>query len=304
MIDVTLVGTGGTKPLKDRNLTSCFIEMTNGKAILIDCGEGTQVALATQNLNIHKIEVILLTHFHGDHIAGLTGLFLEMTQRMRKEPVHIYGPIGLKSIIGSILKICGLISFRIECHELNTKECNSFKLTEVIQDLTVKFELMNHTVPCLGYSLILDRKPVFNPSKAEALGVPKYLWKKLHAYEDVVVDGKIITTKEVIDGVREPLKITYVTDTLPIKRIETLAENSDIFICEGMYGVLAKKQSMNKKKHMLMQDACKLAKTAKVKELWLTHYSPAMEKPEKYAEGLKRMFSNTVVSQDGQYKRL
>jgi ribonuclease Z len=159
-------------------------------------------------------------------------------------------------------------------------------------------------MPCLGYSFTLTRKPIFNPEKAEALGIPKSLWKDLHSCKDVVVDGRTITANEVLDGMRPPLKITYVTDTLPIKCITSLAENSDLFICEGMYGNIAKKQDMNKKKHMLMQDACRLAKSANVKEMWLTHYSPAMDHPERYADTLKELFPNTVVSKDGQFIRL
>ena len=99
---------------------------------------------------------------------------------------------------------------------------------------------------------------------------------------------------------RKSVKITYVTDTRPIPEIIDFAKNSDLFICEGMYGDTEKKESMNQKGHMLMQDACELASKANVKELWLTHYSPAEKSPELYQEELQKLFSNIKISKDGE----
>ena len=90
------------------------------------------------------------------------------------------------------------------------------------------------------------------------------------------------------------------TDTLPIPEIEDFAHDADLFICEGMYGETEKKQSMNEKRHMLMQDACRLAEKAGVKQLWLTHYSPAEKYPENYEKELKKLFKNVRISKDGE----
>ena len=98
---------------------------------------------------------------------------------------------------------------------------------------------------------------------------------------------------------RRPIKFTYVTDTLPFKAISEFAKGSQLFICEGMYGETDKKQDMNQKGHMLMQDACKLALDAEVEQLWLTHYSPACPAPWVYADELKKIFQNVVITKDG-----
>jgi ribonuclease Z len=159
---------------------------------------------------------------------------------------------------------------------------------------------VKHRVKCLGYSFSFKRKPVFNPDKAKALSIPVKFWKKLHSGESIILeDGTTITTDMVTDGARKTIKVTYVTDTLPFDDIASLAYQSDLFICEGMYGDESQKDSMNDKHHMLMQDACYLAKIADVSTLWLTHYSPAMLNPHDYTKQLLKIFPNTVVSDDG-----
>jgi Metal-dependent hydrolases of the beta-lactamase superfamily III len=90
-----------------------------------------------------------------------------------------------------------------------------------------------------------------------------------------------------------------VTDTLPIPELGLFALDSDLLICEGMYGIIERKESMNEKCHMLMQDACNIALEAEAKRLWLTHYSPAEKEPSVYAEELCNIFQETVVTEDG-----
>ena len=91
-MDICLLGTGGMLPLKNRFLTSCYIEH-EGRAVLIDCGEGTQVAAAKAQIKISRIEAILITHTHADHITGLPGLLLSIANTERTEPLEIYVPL-------------------------------------------------------------------------------------------------------------------------------------------------------------------------------------------------------------------
>ena len=91
MTDICLIGTGGMMPLKERWLTSCYIEH-EGKAVLIDCGEGTQIALTCADCKISRIDVLLITHIHADHISGLPGFLLSLGNASRTEPLDIYLP--------------------------------------------------------------------------------------------------------------------------------------------------------------------------------------------------------------------
>ncbi len=300
MVDVCLIGTGGMMPLKDRWLTSCYIEC-DGRAVLIDCGEGTQIAMAEAELKMSRVEILLITHFHADHISGLAGFLLSLGNCSRTEPLTIYAPVGATEIINKLTCICGGLPFKLDIHELSVREETTFLAPQINEMLEITALPVRHKVNCLGYSFNFKRKPVFNPEKAKSLKVPLKEWKNLHKGESVTLeDGTVITTDMVTDGSRKNIKVTYVTDTLPFDDIANLAFRSNLFICEGMYGDETLKQSMNEKHHMLMQDACKLSALAEVDELWLTHYSPAMKNPNEYKKTLCRLFPNTVISKDGQ----
>lgn len=300
MLDVCLLGTGGMMPLKNRWLTSCYMEY-NGKAILIDCGEGTQIALAESECKMSRIDLLLITHFHADHISGISGFLLSLGNCSRTEPLTIYAPIGAKKIIESLTCICGALPFKLNIHELSINSTTKFIANTIDSMLEITAMPVRHRVNCLGYSFSFKRKPVFNPQKAKDLNIPVKLWSVLHKGENVTLeDGSTITTNMVTDGNRKTIKVTYVTDTLPFDEIADLAFRSDLFICEGMYGDESQKDSLNDKHHMLMQDACYLAKLAEVNRLWLTHYSPAMKNPSEYSKTLSKLFANTTISKDGQ----
>lgn len=300
MAEVCLIGTGGMLPLKDRFLTGLYAEYS-GRAVLIDCGEGAQVAMASHGLKISRIELILFTHCHADHIMGLTGLLLSIGNSSRTAPVDIAAPESCMGVIGKLVSLCGGLPFQVRLHALPEDRQTEFTADMIDPMLKVRTLPLRHRVSCLGYSLVLERRPVFMPERAEALGVPVELWKRLHRGERVQLpDGREISQEAVTGEKRPPLKLTYTTDTLPIEEIADFACASDLFICEGMYGLAEKKQSMNEKCHMLMQDACELAKRAGAGRLWLTHYSPAEKEPSVYADELTKIFPHTVTAADGE----
>lgn len=299
MVDICLAGTGGMMPLKNRWLTCCYMEY-NGKAILIDCGEGTQIALTEADCKLSKLETLLITHFHADHISGLPGLLLSLGNYSKKTPLYIYGPKGLGEVVNKLCCICGKLPYELKITELSTNQLNEFKVPEIDKMIDVKAFPLKHTVPCLGYSFVFSRKPVFNPQKAEELKIPKQMWSILHSGKSIEIDGQEITTEMVTDGIRKPVKVTYATDSRPIYEIADAAFRSDLFICEGMYGDDENDQSMKEKGHMLFSDAVRIAKDAEVERLWLTHYSPAMATPMQYEKEIKKKFPGAVISVDGQ----
>ena len=299
MFDVCLLGTAGMMPLKNRFLTSLYTEY-QGNGFLIDCGEGTQVALSYHGLKMSRITYILITHAHADHISGLPGLLLSIGNNGRTSPVTIVYPESAEYCIKALLTVCGELPYEVVFHPVSETEPVGFDAADISPELRIRSMPVSHTVPCVGYSAVLNRRPVFIPEKAKALGVPVDCWKDLHSGNSVTLDnGTVVTTDQVIGAPRKPLKLTYVTDTLPIPEIAAMATDSDLFICEGMYGDIEKKKSMNEKGHMLMQDACGLAVAAGVKRLWLTHFSPAVKDPQIYSAELKTLFHAVTVPEDG-----
>ena len=299
MFDVCLLGTAGMMPLKNRFLTSLYTEY-QGNGLLIDCGEGTQVAMSYHGLKMSRITYILITHAHADHISGLPGLLLSIGNNGRTAPVTIVYPVSAEYCIKALLTVCGELPYEVVLHPTSDTEPQAFDAVDISPDLRIRSMPVVHTVPCVGYSALLNRRPVFVPEKAKALGVPVDMWKALHTGESVTLEnGTVVTTEQVIGQPRKPLKLIYVTDTLPIPEIAAMATGSDLFVCEGMYGDTSKKKSMDEKCHMLMQDACGLAAAAGVKRLWLTHFSPAVKDPQIYADELKELFHAVTVPEDG-----
>jgi ribonuclease Z len=288
VLDICLPGTGGMMPLPERWLSCCWIEY-QGKALLIDCGEGTQIALREAGLKLSRLELLLITHFHADHVAGLPGLLLTLGNNGRETPLTIVGPAGLKAVV-SALTVVAPIPYRVELLEIKNASAEFLEDDEI----TISYLPLEHHIMCLGYRVSLKRKPVFNPEKAARLGIPKTLYKRLHGGQPVKLDdGRRIQPDMVLDGARDPISVCYMTDSTMTDAMANFARDADLLICEGMYGDDKMREKMGEKGHMVFSDSARVAKAAGAKQLWLTHYSPAMKQPQDYYEAVKSIFPET-----------
>ena len=271
MLDVALLGTGGMMPLPKRWLTSCLLRL-NGNSVLIDCGEGTQIALKELGWSCKPIDTILITHFHADHIAGLPGLLLTMGNADRTEPVTIIGPRGIGNVVRAARTIAGL-------------QVTAFRV--------------NHRVVCYAYKAEVPRLGRFDVEKAKANDIPLKFWNPLQKGAVIEYEGRTLTPDMVLGESRKGLKVVYATDTRPTRDIVRHAQGADLLIAEGMYGEHDKEEKARSCKHMTMQEAARIAAEAEPKELWLTHYSPSLIRPDIYLEELKKIFPNTIAARDG-----
>lgn len=294
MIDVCLLGTGGMMPLPYRYLTAMMARY-NGKSILIDCGEGTQIAMKQKGWSPKPIDVICFTHFHADHISGLPGMLLTMGNAERTEPLLIIGPKGLEKVVGALRMIAPELPFELRFHELS----QPFEQIDM-GDYRIEAFRVNHNVICYGYNLIVERAGRFQVEKAKALGLPVQLWNPLQKGNVVEFEGKTYTPDMVMGSPRKGIKVTYCTDTRPTRSIEENAAHADLFICEGMYGEPDKQQKAREHKHMTFYEAANLAKAAEVSQMWLTHYSPSLPWPDQYLPQVTRIFPNAITAKDGQ----
>lgn len=293
MLDISLLGTSGMMPLPDRWLTS-MVARYNGKMILIDCGEGTQITLKLCGWGFKAIELICFTHYHADHISGLPGMLLAIGNSGRTETLNIIGPIGLKRVIEGLLVIAPELPFDINLIELPLNQQMHYE----VSGYNILATPVEHLIPCVGYRIDIPRKGKFDVERAKQLQIPKNYWSKLQSGENIEYMDKIFTSDMVLGNNRKGLSVTYCTDTRPTNNIINLAKNSDLFICEGMYGEDEKKDKAIENKHMLFSEAAQLAKDANVKELWLTHFSPSLTKPEDFLSVATKIFPNTVVGYD------
>lgn len=294
MIDICLLGTGGTVPLPNRFLTSLLVRW-NGHEILVDCGEGTQIALNAKTLSCRHIDAIFLTHFHADHTAGLPGLLLSMAKADRTEPITIYGPKGLEDLLKGVLLIARYVPFEIEFVEYEQKE-NTYE----IDGLKITSFSVRHSVPCFSFSFDYARSPKFDREKAERNNVPMKAWGRLQKNDSVEIDGVTYTSDMVLAEERKGIHFLYTTDTRPTESIRKYAQDADLMIAEGMYGDEEKKEKAKLNKHMMMQESAEIARDANVKQLWFTHYSPSMHDPWIYEEMVQQIFPQAVISKDGE----
>ena len=298
MLDVCLLGTGGMMPLPYRWLTALMTRY-NGSSLLIDCGEGTQIAIKEKGWSFKPIDVICFTHFHGDHISGLPGLLLTMGNSDRTEPLILIGPKGLERVVNYLRVIAPELPFSIIFKEITEKEeviqLNGYRL--------IAFKV-NHNVTCYGYSIEIDRAGKFDPERAQKANIPLKYWKHLQKGETIEEAEGVFTPEMVLGPPRKGIKLTYVTDTRPTEAIVEHAKESDLFVCEGMYGEIDKSEKAKEYKHMTFYEAAQLAKEAEVKELWLTHYSPSLTRPEEFLEEVRKIFPYTKTGKDKMTKEL
>ena len=293
MLDVCLLGTSGMMPLPGRWLTSLMTRY-NGSSLIIDCGEGTQVAIKECGWSPKPIDTMLITHFHADHISGLPGLLLTMGNAERTEPLTIVGPRGVERVVNFLRVVAPELPFEIkfkelsqdeECFELNGYHITAFRV--------------KHNVVCYGYTLEIPRAGRFQVEKAKKEGIPIRAWNPLQKGETIEIDGVTYSPDMVMGAPRKGIKLTYCTDSRPMERIHEHAKDADLFICEGMYGEPEKIKKAKQYKHMTFYEAAEMAKQADVKEMWLTHYSPSLVRPERYIKAAQEIFPRTSLGKDG-----
>ena len=293
MIDVCLLGCGGMMPLPYRWLTALLVRY-NGSSLLIDCGEGTQIAMKERGWSFKPIDVICFTHYHGDHISGLPGLLLTMGNADRTEPLTMIGPKGLEKVVNNLRVIAPELPFEIKYVEIRGPQ-QEF----VLNGYRLKAFRVNHNVLCYGYTMEVDRAGKFDADRAKSQEIPLKYWNRLQKGETIVDGDRVFTPDMVLGPPRQGIKLTYSTDTRPAESIVQNAEGSDLLICEGMYGEPGMEEKAVSHKHMTFREAAVTAQRAGVKELWLTHYSPSLIHPEEYMEQVREIFPNAYPGKDG-----
>ena len=293
MLEVCLLGTGGMMPMPRRYLTSMLVRY-NGLSILTDCGEGTQIALRQAGYSPNPIGIMCFTHYHADHISGLPGMLLSMGNSDRTEPLLMIGPRGLERVVSALRVIAPELPFEIKFHEI--KEASE----EIeFEGGIIRAFRVNHNVTCYGYSVEIKRQGRFDVQAAKDAGIPLKYWNRLQHGQIIEEDGCRYTPEMVMGPERRGLKVTYSTDTRPTDSIVENAKDADLFICEGMYSEADKFEKALEHKHMMFTEAAQLAAKAQPREMWLTHYSPSLFRPEQYMDAVRAIFPAAKAGKDG-----
>ena len=312
MLNVTLLGTGGGMPMPNRFLSSVVMNF-KGRKILLDCGEGTQVSMRVNGTGFKSIDIICISHLHGDHIYGLPGLLSTIGNSGRTEDIYIIGPKGIKEVIDgflitlpylpyklNILEDASNLEFMVKKEKMELVELNE----KISSDLSIKTLELDHSSPCLGYSFNIRRGRKFNVEKALMNKVPKEVWSKLQRNEEVSLNGVKYYSYMVLGDERKGIKLSYTTDTRPTEDIPGFIKESELYICEGTYGSEEDMHKAIKNKHMTFKEAANLAKKGQVKELLLTHFSPSINNPKEFINNAREVFESSNAGSDGEERTL
>ena len=304
MIDVTLLGTAALMPTPDRALTAAALTV-NGRVLLIDCGEGTQTSLRRWGVSPMRVDLIALTHYHGDHIFGLPGLLQTMGVQARTAPLYIVGPGDVAVELAPVLQLAGPQPYGIRLLTLPEEGVAPASLLPgwPTEARLTAFPTV-HRVISQGYAFALDRAPKFLPEKAKALGVPVSLWSVLQRGEAVTLEGRVVRPEEVLGPSRPGLKVVMSGDTTDCPSLEAAARDADLLISEATYGEDDQADLARAHGHMNFAQAAALAARAGVKRLWLAHYSQMVEDPAARLANAQTFYPEAVCGEDGLHIQL
>lgn len=293
MIDVRLLGTGGMMPLASRYLSSLLIRC-EGDMTLFDCGEGTQVPMRESGWGFKRLSSIVFSHLHADHVMGLTGVLFSAGNAGRTEPLTIYGPPGTLQVARALTIVVPGLPFEVMAQEIEAGD--RLRLPAEIE-LTVG--QAHHRDRCFFYRVDRARAPGFDATKAAAAGVPKQLWSLLQQGESVQWQGRMLDGQDFLGPERRGVSLGFVTDTRPVPEMTDLLHAVDLLVCEGTYGDDADLEKAIAKTHMTFREAATIARDSRARELWLTHFSPALTEPVDFLPNAAEVFPATTIGYPG-----
>ena len=294
-IRIVFLGTSASVPSKERFLTSLSLQRDSGEILLFDCGEGTQYQLMKFNVNFQKITKIFISHLHSDHFFGMFGLLETMKQMQRTKPLNIYGPIGLKSIIESIIGELSEYNYKIDVQEIDEG------LVFEEKDFRMFAQRIQHSVLTLAYAYVeKNRLGRFNAKKAKALNVKKGdKWRKLQQGLSVLSeDNKVILPEMVLGSIRRGFKIVIASDGLYTENFIPFAKDADILIMESTYTEKFKNKA-KERLHSTARNSAKLASLANAKKLYLTHISARFKDDKELTIEAQKEFPTAIIAYDG-----
>lgn len=296
MIEVIFLGTVSGVPTRDRNHSAIIWNHCGEKkeTMLLDCGEGTQRQMLIAGISLMDIDKIFITHWHADHFAGLIPLIQTMNLERRQKPLYIFAPEA-ERFVSDIVDL-GYFGLKFEVEAVNLpfegEEVHKIFETEDYEMLSVP---TMHTVPSVAFALREKEKWNIDPAKIKKLKMKPGAWmKKLKEKGEAEYGGKKIKLKDVASG-SSGLKVVYTGDTKPCKTVEKISEKADLLIHDGTFLEL---EDSKGKHHADVGQAAKLAKSAKVKQLILTHISRRYRDTKPLEIEAKKLFKNTKIAHD------
>jgi ribonuclease Z len=299
MIEVVFLGTGAAAPINERNLSGTAV-IRQGEIFLFDCGEGTQRQFRKAGLRPGRLRHIFITHLHGDHLFGLTGLLTSLHTAGCQQQIDLFGPVGIAEYIRFHQQLCQFgLGYPLQIHEIAAE---SPAVLGRSTEYHVEWQPLEHGIFTAGFALVeADRPGRFDVTRAEQLGVPNGPGRgRLQRGESIVLpNGRRVHPEDVLGPARPGVKIAYCLDTQPCVGAEKLAANADLLIADSTFSA-ADTEHAHESGHSTAVDAAELARKCGVRQLVLTHFSGRLRQedlPALVAEA-RAVFPNSSAAAD------
>ncbi len=289
-MEINFLGTSGSIPTMKRNHSAILISVGN-ENILIDCGEGTQRQFRKAKINPGKITILLITHWHTDHVLGIPGLLQTLHMSEYNKTMKIFGPKGTKEKMKTIERLYGNIGIKYEVEEVSGKVLET-------KDIEISALPMKHNGATNAYSIKIKDRIRLDKNKIKMLKIPNSpVLGKLKHGKDITLNSKKIRAKD-ISYTEKGKKIAIIMDTLPNQNTVKIAKDSDLLICESSF-TSSDKDKAKEYMHLTSEDAAEIAKRSRSKQLVLTHISQRYENDlDKIVKEAKAVFKNVSIAED------
>ncbi|MEM3838973.1 MAG: ribonuclease Z [Candidatus Micrarchaeaceae archaeon] len=290
MVRITVLGTSGASPTKERNLTSVAL-LHEGNLVLFDCGEGTQMQLLKAGINSSKIRAVMISHAHGDHVIGLAGLVRTLALNGRREKLEIFVPKGSEGTIRTLINFDkAILTYPIDIKGVHKGT------VYVGKDFTISAFRLDHTISSYGYVFKMNDKRRFIEAKAKRFGIKGEMFSVLQKNGRIKLGSKTIRLSEVTT-LSIGKKVVYASDTRPTASTLEAAKDADLLIHEATY-TAAEASLARERGHSTAAEAAVIAKKAKAKMLVLIHFSARYKSTDGIEAEARKVFPNSKAAKD------
>lgn len=299
---VTILGSNSAVSVANRYPSGQVLQIGN-QHILIDCGEGTQFRMSEYEVRKSKINTILITHLHGDHVFGLPGLLTSYQLQGRTNPLTILGPEPLKHYLDVCLGGIGhFINYPLEIREINKESVQQEQLLPIVEypECTVEaFELV-HRIECYGYKISeKPKKPKLRPDFLEHYKPDVHKIKQvLQGADFTTKNGEIISNEQCVFPIEIPRSYAYCSDTLYLPKLMDILSKTTTIYHESTYLHDLQDKAVERY-HSTALEAAKIAKGAGAEQLILGHFSSRYKDVQPFADEANQIFDQVELAREG-----
>ncbi|OCG08751.1 ribonuclease Z [Gilliamella sp. wkB178] len=299
-MNLTFLGTSAGCPTAERNVSAIILDLVQerGHLWLFDCGEATQMQMQKAKFSLAKLELICLTHLHGDHLFGLPGVLTTRSLMQNQSPLTLIAPKGIKQFIETVTNI----SYSWLTYSLNIIELEQDGVVFADERFCIEAKQLQHRVPCFGYRIIeKDRPASLNMAKLKQDNINiGPLYAQLKQGKTVTLDdGRVINGNDYLGSVKSGRKLAILGDTIPCPASIALAKNVDVMVHEATQEHALEAKASDRG-HSTTVQAATIAKQAHAKRLIITHISPrySLKDSTRLVNEAKTVFTNTEIACD------